>query len=248
MARIRKQQCTQTGDHATQKSFRLYHDQDADLIDWLAEYAKRYKQTDLIRLALYTLAGLDMPAELAELLPTQPVPYPPAAQPPPEPDRASEQFEQLFAEIDYQRQEANEQIAMLYQELTDEKHLASRQLEAMLVELVEIRQTIRQPVGVTAPDAAEVVSSGMDTSRPRPDRSRSAPETPPPLPEQPEIERSTGIDMSRPQPRPTARRTPISVPAPALDDVTDADLIALGKLMARSIKNAQPGRGRHRQE
>ncbi len=245
MARIRKQTQAQSADHATQKSFRLYHDQDSALIDWLAEYAKRYKQTDLIRLALYTLAGLEMPAELAELLPTQAVPYHSIPQQPrAETEMASEQFEQLFAEIDYQRREANEQLAMLYQELADEKHQASRQLEAMLEELAEIRQTIRQPVAAAAPEPAEVVSSGMDMSRPRPGR-HSVSESPVGL-EQPDVEQSRGIDMSRPRPRPAARRTPISLPVSESDEVTDADLIALGKLMSRSIKNAKPGRSSHR--
>jgi hypothetical protein len=99
-------------------------------------------------------------------------------------------------------------------------------------------------------DMAEAVTSGQTARQRDPPRPRSLPETP-------ETERSSGLDMSRPRtdaadansgldmsrPRPAARRAPVSVPIVSeADEVTDADLIALGQLMARSIKNAQPGR------
>jgi DNA-binding transcriptional MerR regulator len=226
MARIRKQQPAQTGDHATQKSFRLYHDQDENLIDWLAEYAARYKQTDLIRLALYMLSGLDMPAELAELLPPQPAPR---QLPLPEADRASDQIELLFEELDYQRREANEQIAALYQELADEKHHASRQLENMIAELVELRQAIHQP----APVAAVAPQ----------DQTAAAPQPPPTLPESPGTVQSSGIDMSRSRPRPQARKMPAAAPAPPPEELSEQDAIRLAKIMANSIKRASRGGG-----
>jgi hypothetical protein len=229
MARIRKQQPTQTGDHATQKSFRLYHDQDGALIDWLAEYAKRYKQTDLIRLALYTLSGLDMPAELADLLPPQQAPR---QLPLPEPDRASDQIEQLFTELDTQRREANEQIATLYQELSDEKHRASQQLETMIAQLAELRHDMhqRQPVSAAATVAYQ-------------DHVATAPDRPPTMPESPGNVVSSGIDMSRPRPRPAPRQAPAAAPPVDNEPLCDQDAIRLAKIMANSIKRAQPGRG-----
>ncbi len=226
MARIHKnRQNADRSEYTTQKSFRLYHDQDAALLEWLADYAERYKQTDLIRLALYMLSGLDMPAELAELLPPQPAPQ---HLPVPAADRASEQIEMLFEELDDQRREANEQIAALYQELADEKHHASRQLENMIAELVELRQAIHQPAPVAA-------AAHQDQTAP--------PQPPPTLPEATGMVRSSGIDMSRSRPRPKARKTPAAASAPPPEELSEQDAIRLAKIMANSIKRAQPGRG-----
>jgi capsule polysaccharide export protein KpsE/RkpR len=57
----------------------------------------------------------------------------------------------------------------------------------------------------------------------------------------PEILQSSGLDMSRPRPRPKLKRGPVA--DQSLDVTDEFDAVALGKLMARSIKNAQPGRG-----
>ncbi len=136
---------------------------------------------------------------------------------PPEP-RASDQIEMLFVELDTQRREASQQIETLYQELADEKRRAGKQLEAMVAELVELKQVIRQPL-----EAA------------------SAPHT---LPEVPVAVASSGIDMSRPRPKKATSTQRARQVTPAEPEVlSEEDQIRLAKIMAASIRNAQPGRG-----
>lgn len=68
-------------------------------------------------------------------------------------------------------------------------------------------------------------------------------EQPPTLPEVSASVASSGIDMSRPRPRakPAVMSAP---PAPAEpEELSEADAIRLAKIMANSIKRAQPGRG-----
>ena len=149
----------------------------------------------------------------------------------------SAQIDQLFAELDHQRREATEQIAALYQELADEKHHASRQIETMITELVELRHAIHQPAPVAATaEHHETAQSSAPGPTPKP---------PPSLPESPATVRSSGIDTSRPRPRPAPRKTP---PAPPVDNepLSEQDAIRLAKIMANSIKRAQPGRAGQR--
>ncbi len=146
---------------------------------------------------------------------------------PPEP-RASDQIEMLFVELDTQRREASQQIETLYQELADEKRRAGKQLEAMVAELVELKQVIRQPL--------EAASA-----------SHSVPDPPHSLPEVPVPVASSGIDMSRPRPKKAgpAQRAPQVTPAEP-EVLSEEDQIRLAKIMAASIRNAQPGRGDRR--
>jgi hypothetical protein len=149
------------------------------------------------------------------------------------PASASTQIDQLFAELDHQRRDAQQQIETLYQELADEKRRAGQQLETMITELVELRSELRQqqrqPVGFPVPMP--------------PDTPTGAPPVPPTLPEAPETVRSAGIDMSRPRPRKQPARTPTAASPAPLEELSEQDAIRLAKIMANSIKRAQPGRG-----
>lgn len=142
-------------------------------------------------------------------------------QPAPEP-RASEQIELLFEELDHQRRTASEQIETLYQELADEKRHAGKQLEAMIAELAALRQAMHHPI------PAEKVSA--------------EPKQPPTLPESQGAVTSSGIDMSRPRPR---KSPPKAAPQiiTETEELSEQDQIRLAKIMAASIKRAQPGRG-----
>ena len=157
---------------------------------------------------------------------TNSAPAQPEAQP--APVSASTQIDQLFAELDHQRRESAQQIEALYQELADEKHHASRQIETMIAELVELRQVMHQTATTTA----------TAQTAPTPDR-------PPSLPESPATVQSSGIDINRPRPRPAPRKTP---PAPPVDNepLSEQESIRLAKILANSIKRAQPGRAGQR--
>jgi hypothetical protein len=48
----------------TQRSFRLRPDEDGELEQWLGDYAAHGQQADVIRLALYRLAGMAIPPSL----------------------------------------------------------------------------------------------------------------------------------------------------------------------------------------
>ncbi len=154
-----------------------------------------------------------------------------------QPVSASDEFNALFAELDHQRREASQQMETMIATIAAQ----SEQIAALRAELA------RQPATISGatPEAVEVVSRGVDMTQSQPGISRARPAATAAKPV--EFEQSSGIDMSRPRPRPTTRRTPVSLPATEPDEVTEADLIALGKLMSRSIKNAQPGRGSQHQ-
>jgi hypothetical protein len=91
-----------TGKHA-QISFRLNRERDAELLARLAPFAEFYKQSDVIRLALYSLFGLEPPPELRDMLPPNSAPtqleWPELAQPDTSDTSASEQFDQILREL-----------------------------------------------------------------------------------------------------------------------------------------------------
>lgn len=66
---------------------------------------------------------------------------------------------------------------------------------------------------------------------------------PPALPESPGIVQSSGISMDSPRRRPTPRKSPVAAPPSPPEELSEQDAIRLAKIMANSIKRAQPGRG-----
>jgi hypothetical protein len=143
----------------------------------------------------------------------------------PEPEtRASDQIELLFAELDTQRREASEQIETLYKELAHEKRHAGKQLETMLAELAALRQAIHAPI----PESGRSQNNSAVTA------------PPPTLPEQRGTITSRGIDMSRPRPRQELPRAPVQTVQ--VEELSEKEKIRLAKLMAESIRRANPGR------
>jgi len=117
---------------------------------------------------------------------------------------------------------ASEQVMMLYEELRDERQRASDQFEALIQEIHALRQQL-QGFELKATRVTETVEI-------------SAPAA---------VQQSSGLDMSRPRPR---KQLPRSAPAvePATDVLSEADQVRLAKIMANSIKMAQPGRSEKR--
>lgn len=212
MARQRKQ--TPPSIEHIQKSFRLDATRDAALIAWLAGYAERYKQSDIIRLALYVLAGLDAPPELHELLPL-PVSFAP-------PDPAHQQ-----------ETAASEQLEMLYYELTEREQRASQQLDLLFAELAELREAVS-----AGPPLREEYAVTDRRRRKQPVESHY---TPPDGEQGREVETSGGIDMSRPRARITPGDAP--APPPTLPEA-DFDPQASARILLDSIhgfKGSGPG-------
>lgn len=88
---------------SVQKSFRLDTTRDAALIAWLDRFAQEYKQSDVIRLALYHLAGIQTPPDLQNVLPPadapRQLPLSEPAQPETADTSASEAFNAILAEL-----------------------------------------------------------------------------------------------------------------------------------------------------
>jgi hypothetical protein len=152
--------------------------------------------------------------------------------PEPEPVSAAAEFNAIILD-EFDRQRAESRAAQ--QEMIAIIDRQSDQIAALRDQLV--RQP--EPVAVAAP--VETASAGIDTGRPRP------PAPPPTLPEPPEITQSSGIDTSRPRPRKTPRKTAHSAPAPEPAALSEAEQIRLAQVMAKTIRNAQPGRSQRRE-
>lgn len=112
---------------------------------------------------------------------------------------------------------------------TDQKIAALRtelaEIKAMLIEMATREVTVQMV------QAAQVTVG---------------PATPPTLPEMDSLPKempSSGLDMSRGRPRAKLARGPVIKQAPDVaTEMTDEYRAMLGKMMADSIKNAQPGR------
>jgi hypothetical protein len=192
-------------------------ERDHDIADYLDSLPKG-EGAEFIRQAIIEKIDRDTTSEAQPIPDRQPV-------------SVSDEFNALFAELDHQRRSASEQMEAMIATIAAQ----SEQIAALRDQLA--RQP--EPVAVAAP--VETASAGIDTGRPRP------PAPPPTLPEQPETTTASGIDMSRPRPRKTQRSAPPSAPASEPATLSEAEQIRLAQVMAKTIRNAQPGRSQRRE-
>jgi hypothetical protein len=137
-----------------------FDDSDAELIQWLGQFAQTQTMTKVVKLACYMLAGIQPEEGLLALLPEVQQTVPPPAQATPDPVPHEETSDALAAVM--------QELLALREELTQQRTVHSAPVSSSRAPSPTPPPSLpEQSWPVDSPEPVPVTSSGLDMSGPR---------------------------------------------------------------------------------